>query len=148
MLNLVLSNLAIRVTSATQATLIADVHSTDMSGKPSDYSGVSFATIALGGGKASGSTFSVDGAATALTADGAKAFAGFYNAGDALDPISFRFPLGAEVACDSTTTSGLASTGSAGSGAVPLFGGLLILAGIAAVAVVRRRAARADVEAV
>ncbi|WP_349865180.1 HtaA domain-containing protein [Leifsonia sp. WHRI 6310E] len=147
-LNLVLSNLAIRVTSATQATLIADVHSTDMSGKPSDYSGVSFATIALGGGKASGSTFSVDGAATALTADGAKAFAGFYNAGDALDPISFRFPLGAEVACDSTTTSGLASTGSAGSGAVPLFGGLLILAGIAAVAVVRRRAARADVEAV
>ncbi|WP_313539117.1 HtaA domain-containing protein [Leifsonia aquatica] len=147
-LNLVLSNLAIRVTSATQATLIADVHSTDMAGKPSDYSGVSFATIALGGGTASGSTFSVDGAATALTADGAKAFAGFYNAGEALDPISFRFPLGAEVACDSTTTSGLASTGSTGSGSAPLFGGLLILAGIAAVAVVRRRAARADVEAV
>ncbi|MFJ3394235.1 HtaA domain-containing protein [Leifsonia aquatica] len=147
-LNLVLSNLAIRVTSPTQATLIADVHSTDMAGKPSDFSGVSFATIALGGGTASGSTFSVDGAATALTADGAKAFAGFYNAGEALDPISFRFPLGAEVACDSTTTSGLASTGSTGSGSAPLFGGLLILAGIAAVAVVRRRAARADVEAV
>lgn len=147
-LNLVLSNLAIRVTSATQATLIADVHSTDMAGKPSDFSGVSFATIALGGGTVSGSTFSVDGAATALTADGAKAFAGFYDAGAALDPISFRFPLGADVACDSTTTSGLASTGSAGSGSVPLFGGLLILAGIAAVAVVRRRAAGADAEAV
>ncbi|MFF2050627.1 HtaA domain-containing protein [Leifsonia sp. NPDC058194] len=146
-LNLVLSNLAIRVTSPTQATLIADVHSTDMGGKPSDYSGVSFATIALGGGTASGSAFAVDGAATALTADGAQAFAGFYKAGDALDPISFRFPLGAEVECDSTTTSGLASTGSTGSGPVPLLGGLLILAGIAAVAVVRRRAARADVEA-
>ncbi|WP_025156289.1 HtaA domain-containing protein [Leifsonia aquatica] len=145
-LNLVLSNLAVRVTSPTQATLIADVHSTDMGGKPSDFSGVSFATIALGGGTASGSTYSVDGAATALTADGAQAFAGFYKAGDALDPISFRFPLGAEVPCDSTTTSGLASTGSAGAGSVPLFGGLLILAGIAAVAVVRRRATRADAE--
>jgi hypothetical protein len=147
-LNLVLSNIAIRVTSATQATLIADVHSTDMKGTPSDYSGVSFATIALGGGTASGSAFSVDGAATALTADGAKAFAGFYETGTALDPISFRFPLGAEVECDSTTTSGLASTGSTGSGAAPLLGGLLILAGVAAVAVVRRRAAQANVEAV
>lgn len=147
-LNLVLSNLAIRVTGPTQATLIADVHSTDMNGKPSDYSGVSFATIALGGGTASGSAFSVDGAATALTDDGAKAFAGFYKAGDALDPISFRFPLGAEVECDSTTTSGLASTGSTGAGAAPLLGGLLILAGVAAVAVVRRRAARANAEAV
>ncbi|UAJ79755.1 HtaA domain-containing protein [Leifsonia sp. ZF2019] len=147
-LNLVLSNLATRVTSATQATLIADVHSTDMSGNPSDYSGVSFATIALGGGTASGSTFAVDGAATALTADGAKAFAGFYNAGDALDPISFRFPLGGEVECDSTTASSLASTGSTGSAAVPLLGGLLILAGVAAVAAMRRRSVRADVEAV
>jgi hypothetical protein len=146
-LNLVLSNLAIRVTSPTQATLIADVHSTDMGGASSDHSGVSLATIALGGGTASGSTFSVDGAATALTADGAKAFAGFYNAGDALDPISFRFPLGAEVVCDSTTTSGLASTGSTGTGAAPLFGGLLILAGLAAVAVVRRRAVRSGQEA-
>ncbi|WP_348789809.1 HtaA domain-containing protein [Leifsonia sp. NPDC080035] len=151
LLNLVLSNIALRVTGADGATLIADVHSTDMSGTPSDFSGVSFATVALGGATASGSTFAVDGAAATLTADGAKAFAGFYTAGTALDPVSFAFPLGAAVACDSSTAaagSALASTGSDGAGQWPLIVGVLLLTGVAAVLVAQRRRARATAETV
>jgi hypothetical protein len=138
-LNLVISNIGLRISSATSATIVADVHSTDMSGAPSDFSGVSFATVALSGG-ASGSSLTAAGAPVALTADGAKAFAGFYNAGDALDPVSFTIPLGGDVACDSTTAGGLATTGGGDAGGWPLLGGLLILVGIAAVAAVRRRA--------
>ncbi|WP_431279094.1 HtaA domain-containing protein [Leifsonia poae] len=136
-LNLAISNIALRISSATSATIVADVHSTDMSGTPSDFKGVSFATVALSGGS-SGSTLRASGAPVTLTADGAKAFAGFYNAGDALDPVSFSAPLGAEVECDSTTATGLATTGGGDVGGWPLVGGLLILVGIAAV-VVRRR---------
>lgn len=141
-LNLVLSNLAVRVTSATSATLIADVHSTDMSGTPADAKGIGFATLALGGSTTSGSALAVNGAPAVLTEAGAKAFAGFYPAGTELDPVSFRLPFGSQVACDSTTAaagSALASTGSAGAGEWPLLAGLLTLAGIAAVAVARRR---------
>jgi len=36
---------------------------------------------------------------------------GFYQAGAALDAVSFEFPLGAEVPCDSTTNGSLATTG-------------------------------------
>ncbi|MDN4613739.1 HtaA domain-containing protein [Leifsonia sp. F6_8S_P_1B] len=140
-LNLVLSNIAVRITSPGSATLIADVHSTDMAGTPADYASVAFASIALDGGT-SGSAYSAEGAAATLTADGAKAFAGFYTAGAALDPITLRLPLGGDVECDSTTTTGLASTGSTGSGGWPLIGGLLLLSGVAAVVAVRRRAAR------
>ena len=145
-LNLVLSNIAIRVSGAGSATLIADVHSTDMSGKAADFSGVSFATIRLSGSTGPGSTFSASGAPATLTEAGAKAFAGFYSAGAELDPVSFRFPLGAQVECDSSTApagSRLAATGGGDSGDGPLFGGLLVLAGIAAVAVARRRSIRA-----
>ncbi len=147
-LTLTLSNVALRVSGPNTATIVADVHSTDMSGTPSDHRGVAFATVALGGASASGSSFSATGAPASLTADGATAFAGFYTAGTALDPVSFRLPLGAPVACDSSTASvsGLASTGGEGPGDWPLLSGLLILVGVAAVAVVRRRASRAAVE--
>jgi hypothetical protein len=138
-LNLVISNVALRISSASSATIVADVHSTDMSGNPSDYAGVSFATVAFSGG-ASGKALTASGAPVVLTADGAKAFAGFYNAGDALDPVSFRVPLGGDVECDSTTASGLATTGGGDAGDWPLLGGLLILVGVAAVVAVHRRA--------
>ncbi|MFF1571450.1 HtaA domain-containing protein [Leifsonia sp. NPDC058292] len=138
-LNLVISNVALRVAGANSATIVADVHSTDMDGTPSDYAGVSFATVALSGG-ASGNTLTASGAPVTLTADGAKAFAGFYTAGTALDPVSFTVPLGSDVECDSTTASGLATTGGADAGGWPLLGGLLLLVGVAAVVAVRRRA--------
>jgi len=137
-LNLVISNIALRISGGSSATIVADVHSTDMNGAPSDYSGVSFATVSLAGGSSSGS-LTASGAPTVLTADGAKAFAGFYNAGDALDPVSFAVPLGGDVACDGTTASGLAITGGGDTGGWPLLGGLMVLVGIAAVVAVRRR---------
>jgi LPXTG-motif cell wall-anchored protein len=95
--------------------------------------------VALSAG-ASGNSLTASGAPVALTADGAKAFAEFYNAGDALDPVSFRIPLGGDVDCDSSTAGGLATTGGGDAGDWPLLGGLLILVGVAAVVAVRRRA--------
>ncbi|MEK8226197.1 HtaA domain-containing protein [Oerskovia sp. M15] len=52
----------------------------------------------------------MDRCAATLTAAGAKAFAGFYDAGTALAPVTFSFPIGGDVECDAF--SGLASTGS------------------------------------
>lgn len=138
-LNLVLSNVAVKVTGPNSATIVADVHSTDMGGAASDHSGIAFASVALSGG-ASGSRVTATEAPVTLTAAGATAFAGFYEAGTALDPVSFSLPLGATVACDSATASSLATTGGGDAGNWPLLGGLMILVGVAAVVAVRRRA--------
>ena len=62
-LTLVLSNIALRLTNAESATIIADVHSSDMSGTPSDFRGISFATVALSGLTATGSALSTNGEA-------------------------------------------------------------------------------------
>ncbi|WP_223693475.1 HtaA domain-containing protein [Leifsonia poae] len=140
-LNLVLSNLGIRVSGPGSATITADVHSTDMSGAASEHPGVSFATVALGGSGASGATPTATDAPVTLTAAGAEAFAGFYTAGTALDPVSFRLPLGATVPCDSSTAANLATTGGGDTGAWPILGGLMLLVGIAAVSAARRRIA-------
>jgi hypothetical protein len=137
-LNLTLSNVAIRVLSSNSAVLIADVASSDMDGKASSASGVEFATLSLGGASVSGSTFRVSDAAASLTSAGAGAFAGFYTAGTALDPVSFTFPLGAETECDQSTTSSLASTGVDGLPAT-LAGTLLLLVLGAGVLVLARR---------
>lgn len=138
-LSLVLSNIALRVTGPDSATIVADVHSTDMGGAASDHTGIAFASVALNGG-ASGSRVTATDAPATLTAAGASAFAGFYEAGTALDPVSFSLPLGASVACDSATASSLATTGGGDAGGWPLLGGLMVLVGIAAVVAVRRRA--------
>ncbi|WP_460634108.1 HtaA domain-containing protein [Leifsonia lichenia] len=138
-LNLVLSNVAVKVTGPNTATIVADVHSTDMGGAASDHSGIAFASVALSGG-ASGSRVTATDAPATLTAAGATAFAGFYDAGTALDPVSFSLPLGATVPCDSATAANLATTGGGDAGNWPLLGGLMILVGVAAVVAVRRRA--------
>lgn len=141
-LNLVLSNLALKVTSPTSATIIADVHSSDMSGTPADFSAIPFATLALPGLGSSSAALSVSSAAATLTATGAKAFANFYDPGTVLDPVSFRLPLGSQVTCDSATAaagSALAATGSTEANGGPIAVGLLIMAGISIMRVVRRR---------
>lgn len=82
-LDLTLSNLRVSASSATAGTLIADISSQDMSGNDASGTNVNLASL----------TFSqlADGRANAsatITADGAVAFSGFYEAGDELDPLT------------------------------------------------------------
>lgn len=62
-------------------------------GQETSYPNVDFATLDLTGATKNddGSKLTVSNIAAKLTANGATAFAGFYPAGTALDPISFEF---------------------------------------------------------
>ncbi|MBD5785151.1 HtaA domain-containing protein [Cellulosimicrobium terreum] len=135
-LDLRLSNPRVVVNGAT-GTLVVDVQSSDMEGTTSSSSGVAFATLNLSGTKStSGSTITWTGAPATLTAAGAAAFAGYYDAGTALAPVTFSFPVGGEVECD--VYSGLAATGSDGAN-VALTALALLLAGTVLVGATRRR---------
>lgn len=138
-LDLTLSNPTVRV-SGGSATLYVDVQSKGYNGNPSvNASGVAFATLSSAGG-ISGGELGANGVGATLTSAGAAAFAGFYAAGDALDPVSFSFPLGAEVPCDEST-GGLAVTGGEpAAGAAALGLGLLVM-GLVLVATRRRQRA-------
>jgi len=141
-LDMNLSNPRIQVTSPTTASLILDVRSAGYGDNAAvSASGVTFATLRLPTAAETADRISWNGASATLTAAGAEVFAGFYEAGTALDPVSFSFPLGAEVECDTTTSTTLARTGSE-QGAETLWIGLgLLLLGAGAFAL-RRRTAR------
>ena len=112
LLNLTIANPRLAVNGGS-GTLYADVTSTDMEGNPAvNASGVAFATVNTDALAVSGSTVSLNGAAVTLTADGAAAFASFYQAGTELDPISVTAQLGGEVECSSA--AGTAVAGAAG----------------------------------
>ncbi|MEV7694435.1 HtaA domain-containing protein [Microbacterium sp. NPDC089189] len=140
-LDLTLSNPRIQVTSASSASLILNVQSKGFNGAPDvNASGVVFATLSLPTASETGSRISWNGASATLTAAGADAFAGFYSAGAALDPVSFSFPLGAEVPCDASTDNALAATG-ADAPVDALWLGLGVMAfGAVLLVAVRRRA--------
>ncbi|MGO2633944.1 MAG: HtaA domain-containing protein [Galactobacter sp.] len=78
------SNVRIKSEGAGKATLILDSKSQDMEGKGASQNGVSMATITFSGDGSNGIT---NGKVT-LTAAGAKAFAGFYSAGQELDNLN------------------------------------------------------------
>ncbi|WP_424936175.1 MULTISPECIES: HtaA domain-containing protein [Bacteria] len=145
-LDLSLSNPRIRV-SGSVATLVLDVSSKGYNGSPDvDASGVSFASLSLPAATVGDGEISWSGASATLTAEGARAFAGFYSAGEALDPVSFTFPLGATVPCDATTDAqagggGLAATGAEADLGPAALGAVALLAGLVLVAVRRRHAA-------
>jgi LPXTG-motif cell wall-anchored protein len=134
-LDVTLSSPTVRITSASAATLY--LTATDSDGNTSR---VAFATLNLAGGSSSiGSEVARWTSVPAtLTAAGAAAFAGFYSAGEALDPVSFTLPLGAEVECDATTGA-LATTGSDGAGSLTALAGMLILGGAGLAVSTRRR---------
>jgi len=136
-LSLTIANPRVQVNGGS-ASLIADLQSKGYNGAPAvNASGVVIASLGLPEASVSGDRISWSGASATLTAAGAEAFGGFYKAGDSLDPVSFTFPLGAEVPCDTTTDGKLASTGA------DLTGGWLALAllilGAGAVFITRRR---------
>jgi hypothetical protein len=95
-LDMTFSGLTVRLTSATAAELVLDVHTRPLGATEyTDYTDVVFATLDLASGTPA-STASIVGyqnVPATLTAEGATAFAGFYAAGTALDPVSFSWPV-------------------------------------------------------
>ncbi|EMQ97876.1 HtaA domain-containing protein [Paeniglutamicibacter gangotriensis] len=154
-LDLKLSKVRIVQSGPSTGTLYANVASSDTNGKKTNRSNVAFATLNLSGLSVSSNSVSVSGAPATLTAAGAAAFAGFYNAGATLDPVSFSFPVGKASGCSSVLLSAgtgiyagteigqasgagaLASTGTE-SAIVLSVGGVLLLASGASLLMLRR----------
>lgn len=142
-LDMRLSNPRIQINGAGSASLILNVQSKGFNGSPdTNASGIVFATLSLPEAQESANRVTFSGASATLTAAGAQAFAGFYEAGTALDAVTFSLPLGAEVPCDSSTDSALASTGSSAPTDVLWLGvGVIAFGGMLLIAVRRRQRA-------
>ena len=145
-LNLTLSGIRIQQTGPSSGVLIATVDSSDMDGNKQSHGAVQFATLDLSGASVTSQAVSVSGAPATLTAAGAAAFAGFYQAGAALDPVSFTFPLGAETNCsqvlvdaDGNPIGSLASTGASGTSVMLGSAALALLLGVGLTIVAARR---------
>ncbi|KAB8168520.1 Htaa domain protein [Streptomyces sp. 3MP-14] len=89
-LDLTISNPSLSISGQT-GTLHADMRSKERgTGRVTESSQVPLASVDLTGIDLTGGTqIAVTGAPTSLTAQGATAFAGYYQAGDPLDPLSF-----------------------------------------------------------
>ncbi|KAA9134600.1 HtaA domain-containing protein [Microbacterium caowuchunii] len=141
LMNVEFTNPRVQVNSATSATLILNVRATKPDGSVAvNADGVAVASLSLPTANRTADRISWSGASATLTSAGAAAFAGFYDAGAALDPVSFSFPLGAEVECDSTTDGNLAATGAESSADVLWIGAGLFGLGLLLVVMRRRRA--------
>ncbi|MGP5164712.1 HtaA domain-containing protein [Arthrobacter rhombi] len=118
-LDLRLSGLRLQQTSASTGSLIANVSSSDMDGKKSSRNGVAIGTVSFRGASVTGSRVAISNAPVTLTAAGAKAFAGFYEAGESLDALSANLPLGEGTNCSQVLvkdgTGAYATGGSVGS---------------------------------
>lgn len=134
-------------------TLYATMTSNDPSGKATNYGEVALLKVDLSGLQNSADAVSVNGAATTLTAEGAKAFAGFYEAGKDMAPLSFSAAInGAKTTtktvtetvyegegCDPVTGKPLASTGASGVEGTLVAGFIAVAAGAGTVVYTRRR---------
>ena len=134
-------------------TLYATMNSNDPSGKATNYGEVALLKVDLSGLQSSADAVSVNGAATTLTAEGAKAFAGFYDAGKDMAPLSFSATInGAKTTtktvsetvyegegCDPVTGKPLASTGASGVEGTLVAGFIAVAAGAGTVVYTRRR---------
>ncbi|WP_303983413.1 HtaA domain-containing protein [Rothia mucilaginosa] len=134
-------------------TLYATMTSNDPSGKATNYGEVALLKVDLSGLQSSAEAVSVNGAATTLTAEGAKAFAGFYEAGKDMAPLSFSAAInGAKTTtktvsetvyegegCDPVTGKPLASTGASGVEGTLVAGFIAVVAGAGTVVYTRRR---------
>ncbi|WP_455113053.1 HtaA domain-containing protein [Rothia mucilaginosa] len=134
-------------------TLYATMTSNDPSGKATNYGEVALLKVDLSGLQSSADAVSVNGAATTLIAEGAKAFAGFYEAGKDMAPLSFSAAInGAKTTtktvtetvyegegCDPVTGKPLASTGASGVEGTLVAGFIAVAAGAGTVVYTRRR---------
>ena len=163
-LDTTISNPRLEINGKT-AVLYATVVGNDMDGKSQNYGEVALLNVDVSGLQVSGDKISISGAGTTITAEGAKAFAGFYEAGKDMAPLSFSASLsGAQPAgnttktqatqtvtetvyqgqgCDSLNARGshgrLAHTGASGVEAGVASGLASLVAGIGAVLYTRRR---------
>lgn len=134
-------------------TLYTTMNSNDPSGKATNYGEVALLKVDLSGLQSSADAVSINGAATTLTAEGAKAFAGFYDAGKDMAPLSFSAAInGAKTTtktvsetvyegegCDPVTGKPLASTGASGVEGTLVAGFIAVAAGAGTVVYTRRR---------
>ncbi|MBM9465121.1 HtaA domain-containing protein [Aeromicrobium sp. YIM 150415] len=138
LLNFKLSNPTVQITGPGSGVLHAHVSSTNTKGETVVNGEVAFANLSFSGGAVNGDTISVSGASATLTGAGATAFAGFYDAGTALDAVSFTASLGGEVPCDGSTDPGqLPKTGAEANAGLLALSAFAVLAGAAILA--RRR---------
>ena len=161
-LDTTLSNPRVRITGSNTGVLVLAVNSKSMEGGTVTGSAIEFATVRFSSLSSSGGTASVT-----LTAAGAKAFAGFYSAGESMDALTVSFsgaraattqqvcvdadgnrvnPDGTPYTGPSLTAAGyavntggmpVAEAGAGQWGWIPLVAGLLLLT-----VVIRRTAAR------
>ncbi|MER5971513.1 HtaA domain-containing protein [Streptomyces sp. NPDC002055] len=113
-LDLKFSDLSIQVKGAKGA-LVADVSSKDReTGKVTHSSDVRVGALTVGSGslEAEGDLITLEKIPATLTADGAKAFGGFYAAGDALDPVTVAVSLDEAARLPGGTGSGSGTVGS------------------------------------
>ena len=162
-LDTTISNPRLEINGKT-AVLYATMVGNDMDGKSHNYGEVALLNVNVSGLQVSGDKISISGAGTTITAEGAKAFAGFYEAGKDMAPLSFSASLsGAQPAgntktqatqtvtetvyqgqgCDSLNARGshgrLAHTGASGVEVGVASGLASLVAGIGAVLYTRRR---------
>ena len=163
-LDTTISNPRLEINGKT-AVLYATMVGNDMDGKSHNYGEVALLNVDVSGLQVSGDKISISGAGTTITAEGAKAFAGFYEAGKDMAPLSFSASLsGAQPAgntaktqatqtvtetvyqgqgCESLNARGshgrLAHTGASGVEVGVASGLASLVAGIGAVLYTRRR---------
>ncbi|MFG2191316.1 HtaA domain-containing protein [Streptomyces sp. NPDC048639] len=128
-LDLKFSDLKVR-TDGAEGDLIADVSSKDReSGEVTESDDLTVATLELpdGGLEPTDDVLTLDDVPATLTADGAKAFGGFYEAGAALDPVTVAVSLDedanlpggegdpADGSGDTSSTASAGTTGGSGS---------------------------------
>lgn len=118
-LDLKLSGFEVKV-NGTQGSLIADVSTkVRKTGETVNLNDLKLATVAIpaGGLKAQNNVVKLSGAATTLTADGAKAFEGMYPAGESLDGLNLAVSLTEDAELPGGTGgSGSSSGGGAAAG--------------------------------
>ena len=163
-LDTTISNPRLEINGKT-AVLYATMVGNDMDGKSQNYGEVALLNVDVNGLQVSGDKISISGAGTTITAEGAKAFAGFYEAGKDMAPLSFSASLsGTQPAgntaktqttqtvtetvyqgqgCESLNARGshgrLAHTGASGVEVGVASGLVSLIAGIGAVLYTRRR---------
>ena len=102
-LDTTISNPRLEINGKT-AVLYATVVGNDMDGKSHNYGEVALLNVDVNGLQVSGDKISISGAGTTITAEGAKAFAGFYEAGKDMAPLSLSASLSGTQPADTTKT--------------------------------------------
>ncbi|MCS4484385.1 HtaA domain-containing protein [Gleimia sp. 6138-11-ORH1] len=145
-LDLTISNPTIEINGNSGA-LYLTVAGSDMKGNKFNLGRVHFANLTFSGVAVNGGALNLNAPSVTLTAAGAKAFAGFYNAGEVLAPLGSSLSITTATACDPVTGE-LIEFGAFGK-ALPATGAelealllvslLTLLGGVAALAVKPRR---------